>query len=268
MSDALKKVKPGDPLKIPASTFNTLIDVARAHRQRQHAVNQQPRSTARDGGTVLLRNDSAADRQRFDILGLGDPVILPDAGSGAEQQFKNAVALRGVAPAASSHKGRFAVLAEPLTIGAIGKAIVSGVTPARLYVEDESFGFADINDADPGSLKTCRDGSAQILWRQSGTGLVWGVVKLGVAILGTHASPKVLGGSGATADAETWDADNQPAGCDGVRFTPFRLHWSGLSGEPVYQFVRTPTYDSLGRLVAVSAEVRSVAFNTDNCEGA
>ena len=36
MSDALKKVQPGEPLKIRAVTFNTMIDAARDFRDRQH----------------------------------------------------------------------------------------------------------------------------------------------------------------------------------------------------------------------------------------
>ena len=69
-----------------------------------------------------------------------------------------------------------------------------------------------------------------------------------------------------TPDTEQWDVDNQSAGFDGVKFTPFRLYWSGTASDPVYQFIRTPTYDSIGRLVHVSAEVRTIAFVTGPCE--
>ena len=32
----MKKVKPGDPMVIPADTFNTFVDAARNDRQRLH----------------------------------------------------------------------------------------------------------------------------------------------------------------------------------------------------------------------------------------
>ena len=32
----LKKVQPGDPLRIPASTFNSMVDAARAFKGRRH----------------------------------------------------------------------------------------------------------------------------------------------------------------------------------------------------------------------------------------
>lgn len=82
---------------------------------------------------------------------------------------------------------------------------------------------------------------------------------------GTYANPKVLPGSGDTADITTWDIENQPPGFDGVVWKAFRLYWSGTVSDPVYQFIRTGTYDSAGRLVAVSAETRTTAFATGNC---
>ncbi len=164
------------------------------------------------------------------------------------------------------HVGRFVILAEPLADGEIGRAFAHGVCPVKINVEDESHTFADIEDAQTHYLKSGTSGAAQILWAESGTGEVWAIVRLGVPSVGTHENPKVLGGSGETADIEEWDVDNQETGYDGVQFKALRLYWSGNSGDPVYQFVRTPTYDSIGRLVAVSAEVRSVAFDTGPCE--
>jgi hypothetical protein len=42
MSDALRKVQPGDPLRIPAATYIAFVDAARAHRERQQGGGQQP----------------------------------------------------------------------------------------------------------------------------------------------------------------------------------------------------------------------------------
>jgi len=83
---------------------------------------------------------------------------------------------------------------------------------------------------------------------------------------GRHENPKVLGGIDDIADEEEWDVDDQEEGFDGVAYSPYRLYWSGTSGDPVYQFIRTATHDSLGCLVYVSAEMRTVAFGTGDCE--
>ncbi len=263
MVDALKKVQSGDPLVIPAATYNTFIDAAQDYRQRTRRLGRQSTPDHRSADIVLVRNDSGADRDRFDVLGVDSAIVTP---TGNLDAFKDRVALAGVTPLASQHTGRFVVLLEPLAASEIGRACASGVVQVRLNVQDDGTDYADVADGDATCLTTDPAGSATILWRETGTGTVWAVVRLSSTPQGTHASPKVLAGSGETADTESWDVDNQPAGCDGVQFTPMRLYWSGISGDPVYQFVRTPTYDSLGRLVSVSAEVRTVAFNTGPCQ--
>lgn len=259
----MKKVKSGDALVIPAQTFNTFIDAARDFRARQQGSAQTAQQSFRSSGIILVKNASGYDQDRFAVLGIDSPVITP---TDNEDEFKNRPALRGVTPAEASHTGRFIILAEPLADGEIGRAFAHGVCPVKVNVINANHRFADVNDGVAGSLKSGLTGAALILWAESGTGEVWAVVRLGVPSIGTHENPKVLGGSGETADTEEWDVDNQETGYDGVEFKALRLYWSGNSGDPVYQFIRTPTYDSIGRLVAVSAEVRSVAFDTGPCE--
>lgn len=42
MGDALRKVKPGDPLSIPAATFNTFVDAAQHFLRRQRGIGRTP----------------------------------------------------------------------------------------------------------------------------------------------------------------------------------------------------------------------------------
>lgn len=58
MTIALQKVKSGDPLRIPAATFNAMIDTARDHQQRQQGREQ---------------TSFQAFRQREQALGPGFP---------------------------------------------------------------------------------------------------------------------------------------------------------------------------------------------------
>jgi len=262
MGDHLKKVRPGQPLDIPAATFNTFVDAARDYLQRQQATSGKPTQSFRQTGIVPVKNASGADAARFTVLGIDSPILSP---SEAPDSFANQVAFVGVT-ATASHAGKFVVLLEPIADGEIGKACVAGVCPAVVNVTDAGHQFADIAAGQP-VLASCASGSALILWKDSGTGLKWAVVRLGEPLpAGVSGDPKVLGGSGETADTEDWGIDAQEPGYYGVQFTPMRLYWSGVSGAPVYQFVRTPTYNSLGALVAVSAETRSVAFSTGPCE--
>jgi len=77
MSDAMKKVHPGDALKVPAETFNTFIDAARALKARQQDRRSRPTSYGPDSGIVLVANNSGEDRSRFDVLGVSEPIIRP-----------------------------------------------------------------------------------------------------------------------------------------------------------------------------------------------
>jgi len=261
----MKKVKAGDPLCISATTFNTFVDAARDFLSRRQGTGGRPSQSFRQTGIVLLQNDSGADAPRFAALGIDSPVIDPGDN---EDEFTSRVALSGVTPVAGTHEGLFAVCLEPIADGEIGRACVSGVCPAVVNVTDASHQYADIADGQV-VLTSCSRGAAQVLWRETGTGLKWAVVRIGATspAAGDVTNPVVLGGSGVTADTATWDIDNQPIGYHGVQFNAIRLYWSGSSGDPVYQFIRTPTYDSLGNLVAVSAEVRSTAFDTGPCAG-
>ena len=107
MGDSLKKVKSGDPLKIPAATFNTFVDSARDHLQHQHGTGGRPTQAFRQTGIVPVKNGSGADAARFAVLGVDSPIFSPTE---AADGFANQVALVGVTPSASSHAGKFAAV--------------------------------------------------------------------------------------------------------------------------------------------------------------
>jgi len=176
MADMLKKVRPGEPLRIPAAAYNLFIDAARDFRNRTSGIAQQSLPSFQQAGLVLVRNDSGADRDRFDVLGVSGPILSP---TGSEGSFKNRVALTGVTPIEAGHAGKFVVLLGPLRAGTIGLACAAGVCPVKINIVDESHSFADVNDGLAGSLKSGLTGAATILWKQSGTGQKWAIVRLG-----------------------------------------------------------------------------------------
>ncbi|HHK41407.1 MAG TPA: hypothetical protein ENJ50_03215, partial [Planctomycetaceae bacterium] len=176
MGDSFKKVQAGQRLQIPAEAYNAFLDAARAERSRRHNQEQDSTPPFRQADIILVRNDSGATRARFEVLGISSPVVLPTTNL---DQFKNQVALAGVVPVVSSHAGKFVVLLEPLEAGAIGRAWVSGVCPARVNVADECHEYADVADGDATALRSVPRGSARILWREGGLGVQWAVVRLG-----------------------------------------------------------------------------------------
>jgi hypothetical protein len=165
-------VKAGDPVRLRAPVWNALLDAAAA-RQGEVGFGAESRP-GRD--TVLVKNASGADRERFDVLGIDSPVFTP---AESAESFKNQVALKGVVPTEANHAGRFIILLEPAKSGAIVPGILAGVSPVRVNVQDEDHEFADVADGQCGYLASGTTGAAQILWKESGTGTKWAVVRVG-----------------------------------------------------------------------------------------
>lgn len=184
MSD-LKKVQPGSPLVIPAATFNAFIDAAHDHRRRQRGVGRESQPVFQQTGIILVRNGTGDDLGRFAVVGISGPII---SSTDNEDEFKNRATAIGVTPNVDFHVGKFAVLLEPLKSGAIGRGCVSGVCPARVYIEHELHEYADIEDDEAGHLLSGPCGAAQILWKETGEG----AVKLAIVRLGIPSSQIIL----------------------------------------------------------------------------
>ena len=230
---ALSKVKSGDPLVIPAETFNAFIDAAQDLRNRQSQIRREGRRDIRSSGIVLIKNSSGEDRDRFHILGLDEPLVLPEDN---ESEFANRVALIGKTPSFVEHRGKYAVLLEALKTDTLGQGMVSGICTARLSVQDEDHSFAEVKDGECAYLLSRPTGSAQILWKESGTGTKWGWIRFPVSGEGTIHDPWDLTHSGETPEAECWgnwgeswtDSDN-----DTVVWHRDQSHPSGIQDHHI-----------------------------------
>ena len=173
MNKGLTHVKAGDPLEIRAPVWNAMLDAARGRQAQQHSTGRTPGPDFR-GVPVLIKNDSGADRSQYEILGISGVVF-----AATDDGFKQRIVLTGETPAADSHEGKFAVLAEPIGDGDIGPAIVYGTTICQVDISDTSHEYADIADGDATKLASAKSGPVQILWIESGTGVKWAVVRIG-----------------------------------------------------------------------------------------
>ena len=206
MSSALRKVRSGDPLVIPAAAYNAFIDAALDFRQRTAHLGQGSQPSFSQASIVLVRNDSGSNQNRMAVLGVDAPIIDPSAN---EEEFRNRVALSCVTPEEGTHEGRFVVLAEPIANGKIGRAYAAGVCPVKIDVPDEEheWRYAEIADGITGNLKVSMQGSATILWRAGGTGVQWAVIRLGQPVP-MHVFPVELTQVG----GEQGDEENPAAG--------------------------------------------------------
>lgn len=181
MGDKLKKVKPGDPLEIPAATFNTLVDVARDYLHRRHDQRGHATTATRRDGTVLVRNDTGTDQGRFAILAIDSPLFGHN-----EAEFFARPTLKATVPD-GRHEGRVVVLAEPIDAGKVGPAWIGGIVPARLYDPHGAamrYTTASVKPGDTSQLALNTGGQIDVVWHETGysPGTRWGLVRLGPAV--------------------------------------------------------------------------------------
>jgi len=195
VGDDFRKVRTGEPLRIPARAYNAFLDAAIANRAREREVGRQPARESLDRGVALVRNESGGAVDRFGVLGVSGPLIDPEDN---ERAFAERVALRGVAPSAASHRGRFVLTLEPIAESAIGRALAVGVCPAMVVAPaGASPRYADIDDGETGHLLGGESGTACVLWREEGDGPRWALVRLGGAPNAVVPVTLTLAGGGA-----------------------------------------------------------------------
>jgi|GEM_PF-2743292 len=177
----LKHVQRGDPLRIPASDWNKVIDATRAHYEAQGTARRAASMSASlPAGTILVKNASGQDQPQFAVMGINAPIILPQDNF---DEFKRQVALSCVMPT-TEHTNRFVILQEPLAVGAIGKACVSGVTCVKLHTDDPDVTgilTAGIIE-DESQWLTAGGTGCTVLWTEEEAqpeGWRWAIVRLG-----------------------------------------------------------------------------------------
>jgi len=177
---ALRKVTPGDPFQPSAEAWNAFIDAAMALKAGQLDAEGAGLGYAAAWQQAPIRNDSGADRARYEVLGIKGVLFTP---TDNEDHFKNRLVFRGerpalTYPATDDFDGRWAILLEPIAAGDMGRCLLAGVCPVKIDVTDATLRRADAVHNVCEYLRTCQAGGAQILWKESGTGTKWALVRL------------------------------------------------------------------------------------------
>jgi len=117
---------------------------------------------------IKVRNDSGADREKFEILGLDGPVYDPDD-EDELSDFKARITWKGVTPDETKHlwHGYFCVLQQAIESGAKGDAMIAGETLCKVQTyqaEGWQHRHATIEDGQTAHLVSAPWGAAQIMW--------------------------------------------------------------------------------------------------------
>ncbi len=181
MADPLRKVRPGQDLAdgITAAAWNAFVDAAATHRAGQLQQLGGTLGFGGDSNIIVIRNDSGADRDRYDILALSDVVFSP---ADNLKSFQTAVAWSGTLPTLA-HVGKFALLLEPAAAGRFARAAIGGTWVTKLQIDHLLHTHADVA-ASSARLTSNWFGSVEILYQEAGTGEKWAVVRFGSAFWG------------------------------------------------------------------------------------
>lgn len=258
--DRFKRAKPGDPLTIPAAAYNAFLDAAEDVRNQSSRPAATPRRTHGRPGTVLVRNDTGGALDVFAVLEIGDVLVSPDdAPTDARTRTAFAASTPGDEP------GPLAITQEPLAAGAIGRALVYGVTPVRLHVSDDTHTYAEAETGETARLASSPSAGARVLYKQSTDGEtdaeVWAVVYYDPASAENGPrEPDETETIGADEEGnEAAETDSFTVGTDGKGldlWTLSRIGYFHAGDKTLYAYARKLTVDETGRIYSIGAETR------------
>lgn len=197
MSDAFSKVRPGEPLKIAAQAWNQVIDQVTTRPRFDAASSAAPAINFQ----VRCKNATTGDVPRWGVLQIDGILETPTGATGTYAtgpkepgtiSFLSYPGVVGVTPT-SDAGARFVVATQPIKAGEVGMAAIDGVVQVKL---DITAGGDDLAGVKPGSVQQLRTGSggdAVVLWKESGTGVKWGLVRIGAGAGGGVKVGKITG---------------------------------------------------------------------------
>jgi hypothetical protein len=168
-------VRRGEPLVIPAGTYNAMLDAAQAHRNRKLTLS--PHGNGFDSLFIYVVNETGQSLQRFDVVGLDEPLETKNA-----DIFCNRIVFKGVKPQ-KKHKGKFAVLQQDAEPNMVVRACIYGATIAKIKVspdsenENSELNYCDIEEGQTGYLVS--GGHTEVLWSDSSTENRWAIIRIG-----------------------------------------------------------------------------------------
>ena len=176
----MEKVRTGEQVSIKAATWNAFVDAANFVKEARQNRSANGVSAGLDVGIVRLKNGESTLYSRFSALVITGVCVTAETN---EDEFTSCPPVfEGLKMTADREGKPYAVLLEPIEAGAIGRAMVLGVTPAKVVINasDEDYAVPKA-DSSTGALESSATGTARILWKAGGSGEQWCVLQLGGA---------------------------------------------------------------------------------------
>ena len=194
----MEKVRSGEAVSIRASTWNSFVDAANWVKEAKQNTHGGGVSSGLGVGIVRLKNGESSAYGRFSALVITGVCVTAETN---EDEFTSCPPVFEGLKMTSDREGKpYAILLEPIAAGEIGRAMILGVTPAKVTINSSDDDYAVPKaGSSTGALESSATGTARILWRAGGGGEQWCVLQLGGAGAGKGDDKalmcKVSGGS-------------------------------------------------------------------------
>jgi hypothetical protein len=173
------KVKPGDPLRIHANDWNTLLGVAeQAKLTSLLTTSGRGLAGVHNGILVPIKNNTGATLARYHAIGIGDPLFTHADNA---DTFLNQLGFKGE-EVDLTYLGKFAVMQETTPDQKVGRGLLQGITVAEITVNHEDHDRVDVDTDGGPKLVSQFYGAGEILYKESGTGTKWAIVRVGAFI--------------------------------------------------------------------------------------
>jgi hypothetical protein len=177
MGDAFRKVRSGQALRIPAAAYNAFVEAAVNQRRRERNSSAGPALEPAPRGIVLVRNDSEEEIEPYHALAITGVLVEPGEDD-QERTFHSRTPLTGEVATEDSPTLSFVVALQPIKPGKLGRCVLTGVTPARVLIANETDTTCELS-AGESVLAGTPMGGIPILWKEAGTGEKWAVIEMG-----------------------------------------------------------------------------------------
>lgn len=182
----MKKVKPGEPIEIAASTWNSFIDAASFMNKIATNMSSSNIFGGLAQGVVLVKNTTGSDLDIFATVVLDGSIATAvessdDEDNKNEKPFSSRLPCFNCITPSQKHSNKpFVVLVEPIKNNEIGRAVIFGLVVGKISIKDETHEYA-APDFSGGScsLVSSLNGTARILWKGGASGEQWVVLLLG-----------------------------------------------------------------------------------------
>lgn len=180
-----KRIDAGQPLDqaISARTWNAMVDLLE-DRGSKGQGDGRGFSGPDSCSYIPVKNTTGATVGKNEVVVLSTPRFSPGDNLSA---FLSHKVFNATLPTTTS-RGSIGVMLERTANNAIGYAAVSGIIPVKVEIVHAAHDRADFTNT-VANLKSGFSGSAEMLWKEAGTGVKWAIIRWPITdhavILGT-----------------------------------------------------------------------------------